>query len=240
MARTRKKTVKQKAESPETPAVTEEQIKEQETIPVEPIFGVSIPKEDMAALPAAPFCGEITLVDHPEQVAEAVTVLRRAEMIGFDTETRPSFKRGQLFNVALLQLSADDRCFLIRLNKIGMPEPIREILEDPAIIKIGLSTHDDFRNLHKLYQLEPAGFIELQDYVKQFKIADNSLTRIHSILFGLRISKGQRLTNWEADTLTIHQQEYAALDATACVEIYRRLQSGVFEPESSPYWRQIN
>ncbi|MDE6811986.1 MAG: 3'-5' exonuclease domain-containing protein 2 [Muribaculaceae bacterium] len=196
---------------------------------------LSISKSELSKLPAAEYNGEIYLVDSPDKVGAAVEILQDAEIIGFDTETRPSFKKGQSYQVALMQLSTHDKCFLLRLNKIGLPDGIKRILEDEQIMKIGVSLHDDFHNLHKIFTLKPQGFIDLQPYVKKFGILDNSLSRIYGILFGKRISKSQRLTNWEAPTLTPSQQSYASLDARSCITIYEYLQSGEFSPEKSPY-----
>lgn len=196
---------------------------------------ISISKQQLAALPAAQFQGSIVVVDDPGLVNYAIERLRKADLIGFDTETRPSFKKGQSFKVALLQLSSNDECFLFRLNKIGMPEPLKKILEDKTTQKVGLSIHDDFRNLHKNFDFEPQGFIELQKFATQWNIIDKSLSKLFGILFGKRLSKSQRLSNWEADQLAESQQHYAALDAQACVKIYRHLNAGLFHPEESEY-----
>ncbi len=201
---------------------------------------VSISKIQLAALPAAQFQGTITVVDTLESVEHAVTRLRESDLIGFDTETRPSFKKGQIFHVSLLQLSSDTECFLFRLNKIGMPEPLKLLLEDKNVQKIGLSIHDDFRNLRKKYDFEPDGFIELQQYATQWHISDKSLSKLFGILFGKRISKSQRLSNWEAEQLAEAQINYAALDAQACVKIYRHLNAGLFNPEESIYRLEPN
>ena len=196
---------------------------------------ISIPKPQLAQLPMAKFHGHIIVIDRPEQVDESIAILREAEIIGFDTETRPSFKKGALNEVALLQLAVPGTCFLFRINRIGMLPQIIDLLQDPECLKVGLSIHDDFLNLHRLAEFSPEGFIDLQAYVKQFHIADNSLTRIHAILYGERVSKGQRLTNWEAETLTESQKEYASLDASACIRIYTTLSHGEFNPLESPY-----
>lgn len=196
---------------------------------------VSISKEQLAALPPAQFQGTITVIDDQENVESAVSRLREADLIGFDTETRPSFKKGQTFNVALLQLASDTECFLFRLNKIGMPESLKALLEDKDLHKVGLSLHDDFRNLHKKYDFEPDGFVELQQYVTQWNITDRSLSKLFGILFGKRISKAQRLSNWETEQLSESQQNYAALDAQACIKIFRHLKNGLFTPEESAY-----
>ncbi len=198
-------------------------------------YRIAIPKDELGRLPAARFEGTIRVIDKPEDVSRAIAELRKAGTIGFDTETRPVFQKGHSHSVALLQLSSDSCCYLFRLNVLGFTDEIKGILEDKDVVKIGLSTHDDFHNLSKLSALHPEGFFELQDYVPQFRIDDKSLTKIYGILFGRRISKGQRLTNWEASELTAHQQAYAALDAYACLKIYNHLSEGKFNPSDSPY-----
>lgn len=196
---------------------------------------VTISKDTLANLPSQSYEGKIHIIDKPEKVVSAVRELRAADIIGFDTETRPSFRKGQNYNVALIQLATPECCFLFRTNIIGYPVELIELLEDPQVTKIGLSLHDDFHNIRKLVDINPQGFIDLQCYVKQFKIADNSLSRLYGILFDKRISKGQRLSNWESPTLTSAQQDYAALDALACIHIFQFLEKGLFNPKESKY-----
>lgn len=204
------------------------------------IWKTSITKAELAGLPAETYSGKITVVDNEEGIKAAVSQLSTSSVIGFDTETKPSFKRGERHSVALLQLSNDTDCFLFRLNTIGLPAEVAAILENEDITKIGLSIHDDFINLRKKFKLEPRGFIDLQTFVKKYNIADNSLSRIYGILFDKRISKGQRLSNWEASTLTSHQQEYAALDAFACITIYKHLLTTGFDYTTSKYYREFD
>lgn len=200
---------------------------------------ITISKEELAKLPMAECSAELRLIDSPDNVEQAVADLRKSDVIGFDTETKPSFKRGQLNSVSLLQLSTRDVCYLFRLNMIGLPQCLVELLEDESKLKIGVSIHDDFHNLARLQPISPKGFIDLQTYVKEFIIADNSLSKIYAIVFGKRISKSQRLTNWEAPALSMSQQAYAALDALACIELYDYLSSGKFLPTNSQYLRAI-
>lgn len=200
---------------------------------------ITISKQQLAQLPHAQFDGEIKVVDKPEEIQPAIEELRQSDVIGFDTETRPNFRKGQMNVVSLLQLSTRRKCFLFRLNHIGLVQPLIDILQDSRLLKIGLSIHDDFHNLNKLAKIEPQNFIDLQHYVKDYKITDNSLSRIYGIIFGERISKGQRLTNWEAETLSTAQQGYAALDALACIQIYDHISAGKFNPESSQYLVEI-
>lgn len=196
---------------------------------------ITITKEQLSKLPAAQFQGEIRLIENEQEIVAAVSELRNAGTIGFDTETRPSFRKGQSNTVSLVQLSTREVCYLFRINHVGLASPIIELLEDPSVTKIGLSIHDDFHNLNKITHIEPQGFIELQNFVKDYGIADNSLTKIYAVIFGKRISKGQRLTNWEAEHLTTSQQSYAALDAMACIQIFDYISSGKFNPCDSPY-----
>lgn len=185
----------------------------------------SISKEELAALPQREFDGHPVTVISQEQAEIAVRQIREGNCpVGFDTETRPAFKKGENHKVALVQLSIGRFCFLFRLNKIkGIPECLKQLLEDPEVIKVGLSTHDDFRNLNKWCPISPKGFIELQQLVTQYGIEDKSLAKIYADVFEKRLSKRQQLTNWEADQLSFAQQAYASLDAICCVEIYQAL-----------------
>jgi ribonuclease D len=178
----------------------------------------------MADLPVAQFEGRIVLVQNEKEVNQAVWYLSKFDKIGFDTETRPAFQKGHSHKTALMQLSTDDTCFLLRLNRVGFPDSLIKLLTNPQVKKIGLSLRDDFSVMRKSSSLTPAGFIDLQAYVKDFGIEDSSLQRIYAILFSEKISKSQRLTNWEAQLLTEKQQMYAALDAWACLKIYNELE----------------
>lgn len=203
-------------------------------MPNRPRYVVSIGKEDIAALPVKMYPAEIKVIDTGEQAQQAVAVLLKEKMLGFDTETRPSFRKGHLHKVALMQISTAECCYLFRLNKIGI-DSVKPLLENPDVLKIGLSVHDDFNSLHRSGDFEPLGFVDLQQVVKKFDISDISLQKIYAIIFGERISKSQRLSNWEAEQLSDAQQAYAALDAWACLHIYKHLKDGEFNPLDSPY-----
>lgn len=185
----------------------------------------SISKEAMAELPVKEFAGHAVTVINQEQAEIAVRQIREANtLVGFDTETRPSFQKGVSYKVCLVQLSVGQVCYLFRLNKMGgIPDCLKALLEDANVVKVGLSTPDDFKNLRKWCEIAPKGFIELQLLVKNYGITDMSLAKIYALLFGQKLSKRQRLTNWEADQLNMKQLAYAALDAVACVEIYEAL-----------------
>ena len=184
-----------------------------------------ITKAEIAAMPKVEFPGRIYVIYTEADTDKAVAYLMNQQIVGVDTETRPSFKRGQTHKVALMQISTHDTCFLFRLNKIGMPESLQKFLVSDTL-KIGLSLKDDFQVIRRRKDVhaEEGNWIELQDYVSRFGIEDRSLQKLYANLFGEKISKSQRLTNWEAESLTEAQMKYAATDAWACVQIYNCLQ----------------
>lgn len=196
----------------------------------------SIDKDELKELPKAIFSGQIHVVQSEAETKKAVDYLKSRQAIGIDSETRPTFTKGQSHKVALLQISSENCCFLFRLNMIGLSQPLVDLLENPNVIKVGLSLKDDFMMLHKRAPFTQRNCIELQDYVRQFGIQDKSLQKIYAILFKQKISKSQRLSNWEADVLSDNQKQYAATDAWACLKIYNLLQelkrTGNYEIES--------
>lgn len=183
----------------------------------------TITKEEISLLEIEEFPGRILVIDTEKDADKAVSYLTQFEVVGFDTETRPSFKKGTRYKISLMQISTDEACFLFRLNRIGIPQSLEDFLVNDKILKIGLSLRDDFGAMRKRTDIKPANFLDLQNYVGQFGIEDASLQKIYAILFDKKISKGQRLSNWEADVLTEQQKKYAALDAWACLKIYNQL-----------------
>lgn len=184
----------------------------------------TIDKKLISEMPKVVFPGRIIIIYTEDDARKAVTYLNRCSVVGVDTETRPSFKKGKVNSVALLQVATSDTCFLFRLNRIGIPDFLEEFLQND-VLKIGLSLRDDFNMLRRANNKDPrvGNWIELQDYVSRFGIQEKSLQKIYAILFGEKISKSQRLSNWEADVLTEAQQQYAATDAWATLRIYQKL-----------------
>ena len=172
------------------------------------------------ALPLVSFPGKITVVVGEYEAERAVDYLLSCDILGVDTETRPAFRRGQNHKVALLQVATRDQCFLFRLNHIGLPPSLVRLLSNKAVPMIGLSWHDDLMSLHRREPFEAGWFIDIQDIIGNLGIEDKSLQKIYANLFGEKISKRQRLTNWEADVLSDKQKEYAAIDAWACINLY--------------------
>ena len=188
------------------------------------VFQPTIDNDTVAALPAARFPGRIVIVDREEQVDAACEELLRHRVIGFDTETRPSFRAGVSYKVALLQLSTEDTCYLFRLSHIRLSNRILKILGSRQILKIGADVAGDIRSLHALRSFHADGFIDLQREASRWGIEEKSLRKLSAIVLGKRVSKAQRLSNWEAEMLTEQQREYAATDAWVCVKILSALE----------------
>lgn len=183
-------------------------------------FAQNISNEELAMLPLCGFGGEIVVVDTQEAVEAACADLAASPVIGFDTETRPTFRPGAQNKVALLQLSTPCRCYLFRLCKIELDERLVQVLENVKSAKIGADVANDLRALQALRRFTPGGFVDLQSIVAQWGIADKSVRKMAGIILGEKVSKAQRLSNWEASTLTPAQQMYAATDAWVCEQMY--------------------
>jgi ribonuclease D len=187
-------------------------------------FKSKITKEEMELLPRQKFTGEIFYIDSLASMNEFLPELYNEKVLGFDTETRPTFKKGRSNQVALLQLSTSRQAFLFRLNKTGLTGQLIDILINPSIIKAGVAIHDDLAGLKKLVPFQPEGFVDLQEYVKEFGIEDNGLKKLAANILGFQISKRQQTSNWELEILSEAQNEYAATDAWVCYEIFSVLQ----------------
>ena len=187
------------------------------------MFKTKITKDEVNLLPVVIFEGKITLVDELSKIDPAIAELRRSPVVGLDTETKPSFTRGTHHKVSLVQISTLDHCFLFRLNKTNFPPALADFLADESVKKIGLSLRDDFSGLNKHQVFKPANFVDIQTIAQSYGIMELSLQKIYAILFGKKISKSQRLSNWESPELTEQQQRYAATDAWASLQIYLQL-----------------
>ena len=186
-------------------------------------YKAHIEKNEVNTMPTVAFEGRIITIDTPQAVDQAIIALSKESHVGIDTETRPSFRKGVQHDVSLIQLSTSDTCFLIRLNRTGIPDSLLKFLENKQIAKIGLSLHDDYQGLCKRRKFKAGSFIDLQKEVGKYGIEEMSLQKIFAIIFSGRISKSQQLTNWENDVLTDKQKLYAATDAWACLKIYNEL-----------------
>jgi ribonuclease D len=182
-----------------------------------------ITAEELEACELSWFKGEIVLVDNLKTFNKVIHRLKGHRILGFDTETRPNFKKGRKNKVALLQLSTGDLSCLFRIHMIGLPDELVDLLADPSVVKAGVAIHDDIRFLTGRRKFIPGGFVDLQSYVRDFGIKCSGLKKLCGIVLGFRISKRQQVTDWEAGELSEAQQLYAATDAWVCYEIYRKL-----------------
>ncbi len=189
----------------------------------QPTFKAKIDLEEINSFPLARFEGNLVVVNSSEELEQIMPLLFEKKQWGFDTETKPSFRRGQANKVSLIQISDEDTCFLIRTHKSGISADLVRWMEDKTIKKIGLSLKDDMRELNKLISIKPQGFVDLQNIVGDYGIDDLSLKKVSGIVLGVKISKKQRLTNWETPRLSEAQMRYAATDAWICLEIYDAL-----------------
>lgn len=188
------------------------------------IIFTSFDKKTINGLPRILFPGKVVVIDKPEDTDAAVNFLLEHAILGVDTETRPAFSKGQHYKVSLLQVSTHDTCYLFRLHLTGMTPSIIRLLEDKKVPKIGLSWHDDLLQLHKRCDFKPGYFVELQEVATKFGIKDLSLQKLYANLFHQKISKAQRLSNWEASELKESQCLYAATDAWSCINLYEEFQ----------------
>ncbi len=193
------------------------------------MFVPEISKEELHALTLVHFEGRIRVIEHPGEVDAVIGRLKSSPVLGFDTETRPSFTKGKINRVALLQLATATEAYLFRLCKMNIPKNLLALLADPDILKIGAAIKNDIDTLHRAAKIQPRGFVDLQDMVQKFNIKDIGLAKMAGIVLGVRISKSQQLSNWENDVLTEAQQRYAATDAWMCYRIYEKLNRLIVE-----------
>lgn len=181
--------------------------------------------KEMQELPAFSYEGEVIVIEEANKVEEAVHYLAAHPFLGFDTETRPAFHKGETYPVSLLQLAVPERVYLFRLNKCGFLPSLRNLLAEKRVVKIGVGIRDDIRALRKLGNFQPASFVDLQEFVVGYGISEKSFSKLMAIVFQVKISKRQRVSNWDASALTPSQIKYAATDAWGALRMYEELKS---------------
>jgi len=191
------------------------------------MFQSEISKEEVADLDLIQFEGPIKLIDTLEDFQKEIHLIKQQFVLGFDTETRPAFKKGTVYPTSLIQISTLDQAWLLRVGRIGYPAELLKLLTREDILKVGLGLNDDLRRMRADFQFEPGGFLDLQQYVEAFRIEEKGLKKLSAIVLGHRISKSQQVSNWDADALTEAQIRYAATDAWICLMIYKRLRKSI-------------
>lgn len=187
------------------------------------MYADSIDNESVAQLPRIFFEGQIVVINSEDEVKKWLPELLRDRIIGFDTETKPSFRKGESNSISLLQLATKNLALLIRLKSTGFPKELIKFIENPQILKIGAAIHDDLKSMAKIAKFKPNGFIDLQQIVPEYGIENLSVRKMAAIVLEKKVSKSQQLSNWDAPTLSEAQQQYAAIDAWVCREIYLKL-----------------
>jgi ribonuclease D len=187
------------------------------------IFPPDISKEQVNKLPLSEYPGEILMVDNMTALKKALRRLEKYPYLGFDTETKPAFRKGVYYPVSLLQLAVEDLVYLVRLNKMGFPDPLRQLFSNQDTLKVGISIRDDLAELKKLSNFKPNGIVELNKVAKELGVVREGARNLTATFLGFRISKSQQTTNWERADLTKKQQRYAATDAWVCYQIYHKL-----------------
>ncbi|MCB0497666.1 MAG: 3'-5' exonuclease domain-containing protein 2 [Cyclobacteriaceae bacterium] len=182
-----------------------------------------ISSEEVNALPLRAYSGKIILIDKEEDVEEAVLEIEKHSIVGFDTESKPSFQKGEFHHVSLLQFAIPGKVYLFRINIIGLTERIRSLFENPHVIKLGVALHDDIIDLKKLGKFSPKGFRDIHSLIKKHGVVNTGLRKLAAMILGFRISKSQQTSNWENPVLNRSQQVYAATDAWVCLKIYEKL-----------------
>lgn len=185
----------------------------------------TISNEEMNALPLGAFEGKTIIISEERKLKTAFEEIHEHEMVGFDTETKPVFVRGQQNKVALMQIALPEKVFLIRLKQTGITSHIVRFLESEEILKAGVALRDDIKALQRLHHYTPKGFIELAELSKQAGFQVESVKKLTALLLGFRISKSAQTSNWEAEVLQEKQISYAATDAWVCLEIYKKLRA---------------
>jgi ribonuclease D len=182
-----------------------------------------ISHEEIQTLPLYAYTGKVSVVAEAEKLTKVLKDASKAGTLGFDTETRPAFVKGQRYKVALMQLASESKVWLIRLQQTGFTPQLLDFLQDETIPKVGVGLRDDMMALQRLKTFMPGGFIELTNLTKQAGIEVESVKKLAGLLLGYRISKSAQTSNWEAPTLTEKQIEYAATDAWVCLQMYKKL-----------------
>lgn len=184
---------------------------------------LSISKEEINQLPMYRFSGKTTLIESAEEAQKAIEKLKSEKILGFDTETRAAFKKGESYSVSMLQLATDTDAYLFRLNKVGMSQELADILANPEVVKAGVGLRDDIKAIKKLIPFEDNNFVDLATVAQEKNITNFGLRALTAIVLDKRLSKNAKISNWERKELTREQISYAACDAVVGYEIYMKL-----------------
>lgn len=187
------------------------------------MFAPNIDNDEIVKLPRLSFAGEAFVISTEEELWDKIKLFSTSSILGFDTESKPSFKKGRNNGIALVQLSDEKTALIIRVKEVGLPNELVAILENEKIVKVGAAIRDDLKGLKSIRNFNPKGFVDLQQIAGNYNIEGQSVRKLAAIVLGVRVSKSQQLSNWEAESLSFAQIDYAATDAWVCREIYLKL-----------------
>ena len=187
------------------------------------MFAPNIDNDEIVKLPRLSFAGEAFVISTEEELWDKIKLFSTSSILGFDTESKPSFKKGRNNGIALVQLSDERTALIIRVKDVGLPNELVAILENEKIVKVGAAIRDDLKGLKSIRNFNPKGFVDLQQIAGNYNIEGQSVRKLAAIVLGVRVSKSQQLSNWEAESLSFAQIDYAAIDAWVCREIYLKL-----------------
>ena len=186
---------------------------------------VKITKEEVNALPLKAYEGPVTVVDNDQKLAAALKELKRETILGFDTESRPAFKKGQNYPASLIQLAGADTIWLFQIQSLSKLEPLWRLLANRKVVKAGVAIADDIKKLQDLHDFKPGGFVEIANLTQQAGILNTGLRSLAGMLLGFRISKRAQVSNWAKPVLSESQIQYAATDAWVSRELYLHMQN---------------
>lgn len=188
------------------------------------MFPLAITKDEVMERPLKSFEGKIVIAADEKSIANAVSEINEHEVVGFDTESKPTFKKGQQRNISLIQVAIPNKVFLLRTMKDGMTDPIHRFLENESILKVGIGLLDDYNLLNKMRNFTPTGFEDLNDTLEDLGAHNIGARNLAAMILNIRISKSAQTSNWESEVLSEKQLKYAATDAWICLEIYNKLE----------------
>ena len=190
-------------------------------------FPSTIAKEAINALHLRRYEGPVQIIRDDEACGVAVRKLRKEKVLGFDTETRPAFKKGQSYQPSLIQLGGSDCVYIFQLRKLTKMKNLFRLLANEKILKAGVATQFDVRQLQEIETFQPAGFVNLETLTDELGIKNNGLRSLTALVLGFRVSKSEQRSNWSRPNLTPQQVRYAATDAWVSREIYLRLEEAL-------------
>lgn len=187
------------------------------------MFEKSITKDKINELPLFKFEGKTIIAATDKQIDKAIFEIEEHKVVGFDTESRPAFRKGQFNHVALIQIAIPERVYLLRIHQVGITNVLRNFLSNHEIIKVGIALDDDIIALNKRRRFHAMGFEDLNQIAPTLGIENIGARNLSALILNSRISKNQQVSNWENPVLTTPQVKYAATDAWICLEIYNKL-----------------